>query len=277
MKSTTLQPVENRIFDATDPECDDLYQKSMVHSSIFWLTHWSIRLGLHSMITEMNSYLNTYLGQLERQLREAEAQRDEGRKRRIEVAIHYVLVRMYTTKAIVSSENFRSSAILLFKISMEYLTRIATDKPELLSQIPEFLAQNMNDVIGLLDRYSAHFLEECVSSDFITVTFDYCVLYMSSSKCAFNPHLRKDIGPMLAACCPFAKGRRGDGRDGASIRLQGQVRHLALADYNNKKGLVAAIIGIFCDCEYITEDDGFDSKLNFRLPFYTLLEGYIYD
>ena len=46
---------------------------------------------------------------------------------------------------------------------------------------------------------------------------------------------------------------------------------MALADYKNKKGLLASIIGVFCDCEYITDDDGFDSKLNFRLPFYTLL------
>ena len=51
---------------------------------------------------------------------------------------------------------------------------------------------------------------------------------------------------------------------------------MALADYKNKKGLLASIIGVFCDCEYITDDDGFDSKLNFRLPFYTLL-GTVFD
>ena len=62
-----------------------------------------------------------------------------------------------------------------------------------------------------------------------------------------------------------------DGGRGASITTSGQVRHMALADYKNKKGLLASIIGVFCDCEYITDDDGFDSKLNFRLPFYTLL------
>ena len=55
------------------------------------------------------------------------------------------------------------------------------------------------------------------------------------------------------------------------FRTQVKVRHMALADYKNKKGLLASIIGVFCDCEYITDDDGFDSKLNFRLPFYTLL------
>ena len=54
---------------------------------------------------------------------------------------------------------------------------------------------------------------------------------------------------------------------------QKKVRHATLSAYANKRQLVSSIIGIFCDCEHITDDDGFDSKLNFRLPFYTLLEG----
>ena len=114
-------------------------------------------------------------------------------------------------------------------------------------------------------------MEDLVSNEFIKVTFDYAVLFMASPKCAFNPHLRKDIGPLLSACCPFDKRRAQDGGRGAAITTSGQVRHMAVADYKNKKGLLASIIGVFCDCEYITDDDGFDSKLNFRLPFYTLL------
>ena len=47
----------------------------------------------------------------------------------------------------------------------------------------------------------------------------------------------------------------------------------AINECEDKRGLARAIIGIFCDCELITDDEGFDSKLNFRLPFYTLLEG----
>ena len=57
------------------------------------------------------------------------------------------------------------------------------------------------------------------------------------------------------------------------LSMTGQVRHATLSNYHDKKALVSSIIGIFCDCEYITEDEGFDSKLNFRLPFYTILEG----
>ena len=74
--------------------------------------------------------------------------------------------------------------------------------------------------------------------------------------------------------CLLDKRRAQDGGIGAAITTFGQVRHMALADYKYKKGLSASIIGVFCDCDYITDDDGFDSKLNFRLPFYTLLEGF---
>ena len=79
-------------------QLDDLYDKSMIHSSVFWMTHWSIRLGLHSIITEMNSYLNQYLGQLQQQLQAAQAAGNKNKIKQIEIAIHYVLVRMYTTK-----------------------------------------------------------------------------------------------------------------------------------------------------------------------------------
>ena len=55
--------------------------------------------------------------------------------------------------------------------------------------------------------------------------------------------------------------------------MAGQIRHQAINEFPDKKGLARAVLGIFCDCELITDDEGFDSKLNFRLPFYTLLEG----
>ena len=55
--------------------------------------------------------------------------------------------------------------------------------------------------------------------------------------------------------------------------MAGQIRHQAINDFPDKKGLARSIIGIFCDCELITDDQGFDNKLSFRLPFYTLLEG----
>ena len=66
-------------------------------------------------------------------------------------------------------------------------------------------------------------MEDLVSNEFINVTLDYAVLFMASPKCAFNPHLRKDIGPLLSACCPFDKRRAQDGSRGASITTSGQV------------------------------------------------------
>ena len=39
-------------------------------------------------------------------------------------------------------------------------------------------------------------MEDLVSNEFTNVTLDYAVLFMASPKCAVNPHLRKDIGPL---------------------------------------------------------------------------------
>ena len=51
-KTSTLQPVENRQEDfEKNPSRDTFSGKDSAHSNAFWLTHWSVRLGLHSMIT----------------------------------------------------------------------------------------------------------------------------------------------------------------------------------------------------------------------------------
>ena len=48
------------------------------------------------MITEMNSHLSQYLNQLTREIRNAERSGDETQKKRLEVAAHYILIKIYT-------------------------------------------------------------------------------------------------------------------------------------------------------------------------------------
>ena len=48
------------------------------------------------MITEMNSHLSQYLNQLTREIRNAERSGNETKKKRLEVAAHYILIKIYT-------------------------------------------------------------------------------------------------------------------------------------------------------------------------------------
>ena len=70
-KATTLQPIENRDTSGL-ATADSFYDRNFCHSDAFWLTHWSLRLGLHSCIAEMNTTLFHYLSQLKRKIQEAE-------------------------------------------------------------------------------------------------------------------------------------------------------------------------------------------------------------
>ena len=90
--------------------------------------------------------------------------------KRLEVAAHYILIKIYTVNAIVDDHAFKTTAMLLFKKTM-LLTNIANENPELLKNIPEFLSQNFN-VTGLLSCYSPRFVEDSVSNEFINVTLD---------------------------------------------------------------------------------------------------------
>jgi hypothetical protein len=156
-----------------NPSRDTFSGKDSAHSNAFWLTHWSVRLGLHSMITEMNSHLSQYLNQLTREIRNAERSGDETHRKRLEVAAHYILIKIYTVNAIVDDHAFKTTAMLLFKKTMLLLTNIANENPELLKNIPEFLCQNINDVTGLLSRYSPRFMEDLVSNEFINVIMPF--------------------------------------------------------------------------------------------------------
>ena len=71
-------------------------------------------------------------------------------KKRLEVAIHFVLIKIYTVKAIISSHSFKSTSMSLFQKTMSLLSHIAGADKEALKEVPEFMIQNMNDVISLL-------------------------------------------------------------------------------------------------------------------------------
>ena len=108
-KTSTLQPVENRKEDfEKNPSRDTFSGKDSAHSNAFWLTHWSVRLGLHSMITEMNSHLSQYLNQLTREIRNAERSGDETKKKRLEIAAHYILIKIYTGEGYHQSVRYKT-------------------------------------------------------------------------------------------------------------------------------------------------------------------------
>lgn len=71
-------------------------------------------------------------------------------KRQMEVAIHFVLIKIYTVKAIIQSHSFKTTSLALFQKTMKLLTKVAKTEKTSLKEIPEFLIQNMNDVVGLL-------------------------------------------------------------------------------------------------------------------------------
>ena len=111
------------------------------------------------------------------------------------------------------------------------LIHIAHEKPDSLVTVPEFVIENINDVTGQLFRFRPDFIENTVEQDFLLTCYTFVTLYMESPKYAFNPHLRKDLGPLLETCCPFSKGRAGDGAKGAALTMAGQLRHQEMIKY----------------------------------------------
>ena len=54
-----------------------------------------------------------------REMKEAEKAGDEMKKRRAQIALHYLLIKMYTLEAIILENAFKFNALTFFKLSMK--------------------------------------------------------------------------------------------------------------------------------------------------------------
>ena len=54
-------------------------------------------------------------------MKEAEEAGDEMKKRRAQIAMHYLLIKMYTLEAILLENSFKFNALTFFKLSMKVL------------------------------------------------------------------------------------------------------------------------------------------------------------
>jgi len=273
---TTLQPVESRKLRAGAPNVQEhiFDDKSASYGTLFWLLHWSMRQSLHPVISQFNFQMQHLMRQLQNRLTTAE---DNGNAREAQMAklqLHYLNNKVYTLNAILMEPDFKFACLAFFRLSMKFMINVAEKSPDSLMEMPEFLLENINDVMGQLSRFENDFLADAVDEDFLHTAYKYIVLYMKGPTYAFNPHLRKDLGPLLTICTPFDRRREGDGnRAGSVLTMIGQLRHSAIRNFEDKYGLAKAVIGVFCDCELVTDDEGFDSKFSYRMPFYTVLDG----
>ena len=58
-----------------------------------------------------------------RMMKEAEEAGDEMKKRRAQIAMHYLLIKMYTLEAILLENSFKFNALTFFKLSMKVLIK----------------------------------------------------------------------------------------------------------------------------------------------------------
>ena len=190
-EQSTLQPGADRnVADVVD-KCDAIFdEKEQIYSTFFWLTHWAMRQGLHPITSQMNYQMQHMLAQLQKQLKEAEESGDETKKRQAEVALHYLLIKTHTLRAIIGEQGFKFTVLTFFHLSMKVLVDIAQREPKSLKNVPEFVIENINDVTGQLSRFNHDFLEDTVRIEFLHSCYKFVVLFMESPKYAFNPHLR---------------------------------------------------------------------------------------
>ena len=67
----------------------------------------------------MNYQMRGMLNQLYGELKKAEESGDEMKRKRTEIIIHYLLIKMHTLEAILTEQAFKFNAIQFFHLSMK--------------------------------------------------------------------------------------------------------------------------------------------------------------
>ncbi|XP_078726184.1 ubiquitin conjugation factor E4 A isoform X2 [Lampetra fluviatilis] len=135
----------------------------------------------------------------------------------------------------------------------------------LLKHTPEFLVDNLADLLIFLRRFSEATLEE--TGDSLQDFLNLITLFMGSTHRMRNPHLRARLAEVLEAVMPrVEEATPPSGPPVPTLR-----REQAFTTYPHAARLACALLNVFVDIEFTGDPHHFEQKFNYRRPMYPIL------
>lgn len=245
-------------------------------SECFFMTHRAIYLGVHGLIKKfyrLNRNLNRE-GDLYRQIRESGSTNDmaEVVTKRFESGMRTYL----SIKGFLTEPTFLDACIRLYGTTAQYLNHIAmtndmsalaavtlplpkSDPSHYLYYVPEYVMENMTDIILLIWRFarpSIYLVDPYIHDLLLNIS-----IYMGNKTCMSNPHLRASLAEVLEILLPLPG--RTDG-------LLGDREEIFMK-FPYKGFLAVATLQLFVDIEFTGDPHQFEQKFHYRQPLYKIL------
>lgn len=269
-KDTCLQSVNE---GSLPLQCSDSYN---FISECFFMAHRAIYLGVHGLIKKfyrLNRNLNRD-GDLYRQIRETGSASDMAEiiTKRFESGMRTYL----SIKGLLTEPTFLAACIRFYGTTAQYLNHVSmtnnmselatitlplpkSDPSHYLYYIPEYVIENMTDIILLIWRFarsSIYLLNPYIHDFLLNIS-----IYMGNKTCMSNPHLRASLAEVLEILLPLP---------GRTDNLLGD-RQKIFMKFPYKGFLAVATLQLFVDIEFTGDPHQFEQKFHYRQPLYKIM------
>ncbi|PIK56603.1 putative ubiquitin conjugation factor E4 A isoform X2 [Apostichopus japonicus] len=252
-------------------------------TDIYFLTQQCMNLGFHVLLEDFYT-LNRQLHQLQEAYRDATATGGGATGNPLITRLHEEMEKAmsqflaYRSALLESTfvENglyyhIASTRLLCHSISsdgdnskLRQPTLPLPEKaPDILTAIPELIAENAIDFLMFLRRFNEQKLED--AGDALANVMTFVILFMGNKKFMNNPHLRAKLAEVLEGLLPI----REDGNR-ASIAIFHRER--MFKEHTLDVQLSHAVLSIFVDIEFTGDEHQFEQKFNYRRPMYKIIK-----
>ncbi|KAM7533931.1 hypothetical protein Aperf_G00000111955 [Anoplocephala perfoliata] len=135
--------------------------------------------------------------------------------------IHYCLrertSRFLEQTAVLSCPSRLHDYLAFISTTCRLLADLATQNPSALPFLPEFLVDNVVEVVGYLRRLNDDFLESSEAADVaLESLLEFSIVFMHHPFALSNPHLRARLAEILEALIPFRDDEEWNSRPSGS-------------------------------------------------------------
>ena len=141
---------------------------------------------------------------------------------------------------------------------------------ELLSYVPEFIIENIIDLIIFLRRFAENALKIFPNS-FLEPLITVVLTFMGSPKRMTNPHLRARLAEVLEALMPKKEDNSPMGLE-FGFANSFDIGNVLFTSYPHIQHLVPTLLHVFVSIEMTGTSVAFEQKFQYRRPMYIVLK-----
>nr|CDS27718.1 ubiquitin conjugation factor e4 a [Hymenolepis microstoma] len=200
-------------------------------TDLFFIAHTALRLAFPTLLA-LHMETNRQLNQWEQEAAMRSSNGDpsaflmgsffggssaDPEEQMIQYCLRERTSRFLEQTAVLGCPNRLHAYLAFISTTCRLLADLATQNPQALSYLPEFIVDNIVEVVGYLRRMNDDFLESHEAADVaLESLLEFSILFMHHPFALANPHLRARLAEILEALIPFRDDEEWNSRPSGS-------------------------------------------------------------